>query len=230
MRYISTSFSTRMLNPEVKSIEKEELTEEEAIVLATDWISSGDVKINCPFESTAKILSAKLGIHIEPQATRISVMPGDQLLQFTLKQRPPEGEVLTEEQLQNWPINWLLLTFKAEPKEVEEMPTKIYLANAFTPAMLAPDTNGFSVTEIDEDTAKEILQKIPFVSSIGHEATAAFISELAGVNVPANRVSIQAHPGEAVLVLEIALPRGVLIQDPEELKQYPRKWKIVDIW
>lgn len=49
-----------------------------------------------------------------------------------------------------------------------------------------------------------------FISAIGHEASAAFLSNLLGCEVPNNRVTITMQPGDAALVLRLRhrLPEG----------------------
>jgi Domain of unknown function (DUF1874). len=56
-----------------------------------------------------------------------------------------------------------------------------------------------------------------FVSAIGHEASARFLGAQLGVEVPANRVSVNLNPGDAALVLRLKqrLPEGVVLSAQE---------------
>lgn len=49
-----------------------------------------------------------------------------------------------------------------------------------------------------------------FVSAIGHEASAAFLLAVLGVEVPSNRISVAMEPGDKALVLRLTqrLPEG----------------------
>jgi hypothetical protein len=61
-----------------------------------------------------------------------------------------------------------------------------------------------------------------FVSAIGHQAAADFLSLLLGVTVPANRQAITMEPGDGALVLRIRerLPEGKLL-NREEMMAIP---------
>jgi hypothetical protein len=51
-------------------------------------------------QSTAEIMSQILGIPIQYSRQSVFLEPGDEAICFVLKQRPPEGRVLTAEELQ----------------------------------------------------------------------------------------------------------------------------------
>jgi hypothetical protein len=51
-------------------------------------------------QSTAQLMSAVLGISVPYCRAQIYLEPGDQAVGFVLKGRPPEGKVLTAEELQ----------------------------------------------------------------------------------------------------------------------------------
>jgi hypothetical protein len=65
----------------------------------------------------------------------------------------------------------------------------------------------------------EALRRIAggFTSAIGHAETAAFLSTVLGIEIPAQRVSIAMEPGEQALVLRPRerLPEGKLLTDAE---------------
>jgi len=56
-----------------------------------------------------------------------------------------------------------------------------------------------------------------FVSAIGHEGAARFLTRLLGVEVPVNRVAVALRVGDAALVLRLTerLPEGVVLSDAE---------------
>lgn len=61
-----------------------------------------------------------------------------------------------------------------------------------------------------------------FISAIGHEGAALFLSQLLGIDVPANRIAVTLQPGDAALVLRLTarLPEGrVFTRD--ELAAFP---------
>jgi hypothetical protein len=68
-------------------------------------------------ESTAALLATLLGVEIP--VNRISVAPveGDQLLCFKLKQRAPEGKILTIEELEALGYEFYLMDFIAPSKD-----------------------------------------------------------------------------------------------------------------
>jgi hypothetical protein len=51
-------------------------------------------------QSTAEIMSTVLGIPIQYSRQSVFLEPGDEAICFILKQRPPEGKVLSAEELQ----------------------------------------------------------------------------------------------------------------------------------
>jgi len=107
---------------------------------------------------------------------------------------------------------------------------KIYLLNAFSLSMLAPSafTPGrgvygggaatILVESIDLEKAKELLNRYGFISAVGHESTAAFLSRLLGLPVPFNRVAVQLGRGDAAIVFQLLggrLPEGRLLTEEE---------------
>jgi len=68
--------------------------------------------------------------------------------------------------------------------------------------------------------AKEILSEIDFISAVGHEATAKVLSELLGINIPFNRITVKLRPGDMCVhfSLKTRLPEGKILTE-EELKQ-----------
>lgn len=56
-----------------------------------------------------------------------------------------------------------------------------------------------------------------FTSAIGHAETARFLSQLLGVRIPEQRISIHMQPGDSALVLRLRqrLPTGVILRADE---------------
>lgn len=56
-----------------------------------------------------------------------------------------------------------------------------------------------------------------FVSAIGHEGAARFLTRLLGVEVPVNRVAVAMQAGDSALVLRLTkrLPEGVVLLEAE---------------
>jgi hypothetical protein len=68
--------------------------------------------------------------------------------------------------------------------------------------------------EVDE--VRQLLSQ-GFVSAIGHEGTARLLTELLGVQVPYNRVSVSLQPGDVAIhfVLRARLPEGKILSYEE---------------
>lgn len=52
-----------------------------------------------------------------------------------------------------------------------------------------------------------------FVSAIGHESTAKFMSEILGVPIPMNRISVRMRSGDTALIFRLTdrLPEGKIL-------------------
>jgi hypothetical protein len=76
------------------------------------------------------------------------------------------------------------------------------------------------LTKITPQMAREFLEGKEFVSAVGHEATAKVLSELLGINVPCNRITVRMRPWDSAIhfVLRTRLPEGVVLNE-EELRQ-----------
>ncbi len=96
----------------------------------------------------------------------------------------------------------------------------LYLCNAFSLSMLG-GPGVLIVKEADVDTVKELLAN-GFISAIGHDATAQFVSELFGVKVNPNRIQIKIGDNDLVVVVQLLqrLPEGVVL-DADEIKKIP---------
>jgi hypothetical protein len=74
--------------------------------------------------------------------------------------------------------------------------------------------------KIDLSQVKEILSEVSFTSAVGHEATAKVLSELLGMYIPHNRITVKLKPGDMCIhfALKTRLPEGKVLTE-EELKQ-----------
>lgn len=93
-----------------------------------------------------------------------------------------------------------------------------YLLNS--PALTAYGQYEFS-GPLTVDAARELLAG-GFVSAIGHEGAAVFLSNLLSVDVPTHRIRITMQPGDRALVLRLLerLPEGRTLS-AEETRAFP---------
>ena len=84
------------------------------------------------------------------------------------------------------------------------------LVNAFSIGMLGPVPDHHAVSaafrRITLEEARHILD-YGIESAIGHPSTAVLLSNLLGLEVPENRVSVTLVPGERAVVAQYAGPR-----------------------
>jgi hypothetical protein len=69
-----------------------------------------------------------------------------------------------------------------------------------------------------------------FVSAIGHQATATLLSQLLGIEVPFNRVTVKAEPGDILIhfVLRERIPEGKILT-LEELQRLPFDFAVTEV-
>jgi hypothetical protein len=96
------------------------------------------------------------------------------------------------------------------------MTNKIYILNA--PVLTSYGRYVFR--KITVTKAKKILSSENFVSAVGHEATAKFLTQLLGIDIPFNRIQIKMSKGDKAVVFRLIdrLPEGKVLSE-EELKR-----------
>jgi hypothetical protein len=77
-----------------------------------------------------------------------------------------------------------------------------------------------SLWKIDVETARKIVREMPFISAVGHESTAKVLSELLGIEILCDRITVKMREGDAGLhfTLRSRLPEGKVLSE-EELRQ-----------
>ena len=75
----------------------------------------------------------------------------------------------------------------------------------------------YSFQKINLLKAKDILTKRKFVSAIGHESTAIFVSEILGIEIPLDRVAVKMQPGDTAIIFHLLdrLPEGKILTEEE---------------
>jgi hypothetical protein len=68
--------------------------------------------------ASAQFLAAQLGVEVPVNRVAIEMQPGDRAVVLRLKGRLPEGAVLSEEQMREFPFELALLTRLTPPPEV----------------------------------------------------------------------------------------------------------------
>ncbi|MEM7820035.1 MAG: DUF1874 domain-containing protein [Candidatus Aenigmatarchaeota archaeon] len=83
----------------------------------------------------------------------------------------------------------------------------------------------YSYRLIDREYAIDLLASNQWISTIGYESTAKAMSELVGMEIPLNRVTIRMKAGDIAIVFRIVLPEGAERIDPKDKGQLN---KIID--
>lgn len=87
-----------------------------------------------------------------------------------------------------------------------------------------------NVNIISVDQAREILNSLQFISAVGHQATAEFLTNLLGISIPSNRVAIKLKPNDKVVALKLEgrLPEGKVLT-LEEMRDIPFKLFLMEV-
>ncbi|QWK20599.1 MAG: DUF1874 domain-containing protein [Hydrogenobacter thermophilus] len=95
--YLLNAFSLSMIQSEKAFIEVEKILVREVVKLleTNPWVSY------ISHESTAKVLSRFLGREVQMRREKLALKPGDRALVFQIEVRPKEGQVFTEEEIDN---------------------------------------------------------------------------------------------------------------------------------
>lgn len=99
----------------------------------------------------------------------------------------------------------------------------IYLLN--TPILTTYGVYRFTGPLDVETVARRI--NSGFTSAIGHTASAEFLSQLLGLDIPCQRIRVEMQPGDTALVLRLKtrLPEGkVLTREEIEALDYELGW------
>ena len=106
--YIANAFSLSMVTSPatIKVVETSE--DEVKRVIASGFVSA------IGHESTAKIVSSRLGILVPVNRVSIQLKPSDVLVVFQLLTRLPEGKILTEDEIKQVQVKWFLVTIRGE--------------------------------------------------------------------------------------------------------------------
>ncbi|MDM7320298.1 MAG: DUF1874 domain-containing protein [Fervidobacterium sp.] len=106
------------------------------------------------------------------------------------------------------------------------MQHKVYLSNAFSLSMLQPDPAAvLTVRPIELNYVKDLFERCGFESAVGHQATAEVLTNLLGIEVPANRTQIKLQPGDILIVfqLSVRLQEGQILSREEVLDLYEKR-------
>jgi len=86
-----------------------------------------------------------------------------------------------------------------------------YLANAFSINMLTREDFHLHFMPISDTYAKQLarraIQDGNFISVIGHESTAAVLSNMLGINIDAQRVNVEFKDEDVIIVAQYHGPR-----------------------
>lgn len=85
------------------------------------------------------------------------------------------------------------------------------------------------IRPLSAEEAAGLLRGEEFISAVGHEGTARFLSRVLGLEVPANRLQVFLGPGDRAVrfLLGKRLPEGRVLTE-EELAEYPFRFDLVE--
>jgi hypothetical protein len=86
-----------------------------------------------------------------------------------------------------------------------------------------------TIRQASIEEVRQILSE-GFVSAIGHQATATLLSQLLGIEVPFNRVTVKVEPGDILIhfVLRERIPEGKILT-LEELQSLPFDFAVTEV-
>jgi len=79
------------------------------------------------------------------------------------------------------------------------------------------DSFNVRLRKVNKEEAIEILKNSEFISAVGHEATAALLTEILGISIEMNRVTVKMGIGDRGLhfMLYQRLPEGKILTKEE---------------
>jgi len=102
---------------------------------------------------------------------------------------------------------WGWVSITQELEEASRLPQgRLYIVNAISLNMASEAEGAFRWKAISPAEAKEVLAD-GFISAIGHEDMARILSAVLGLEVPANRATIEVQPGDRLVVAQYKGPR-----------------------
>jgi len=89
----------------------------------------------------------------------------------------------------------------------------------------------WEIQSISSDEVAGVLQEKDFVSAIGHESTAKFMSEILGQPVEFNRLSVVPIPGDTFYCFKLDRrpPEGAIL-DRAELENLGASWAVMNYY
>jgi len=107
---------------------------------------------------------------------------------------------------------------------------RIVIGNAFSLSMISTNEATIKIKKISAEEARQLIQNSNnnILSIVGHEGTAAILTQLLGVNVTTNRVQYQLNKDDILIVFQlmIRLPEGKILT-AEEVQQLISQGKAV---
>jgi hypothetical protein len=87
----------------------------------------------------------------------------------------------------------------------------------------------YTLTTITLEEARELAQRNPIDSAVGHEATAVLLSTLLGVEIETNRQLFAQQPGQRALVCKLnGRPPEGRVLSVEEMEEIGYSFKILE--
>ena len=105
------------------------------------------------------------------------------------------------------------------------MSKQIFVLN--TPILTEYGSYNFRKADLPE--VKAMLDEREFTSAIGHEGTAALMTQLTGIQIPAKRIAIKMQSGDVAIIFRVLmrLPEGKILTQ-EELEKVPFEFGILE--
>ena len=91
-------------------------------------------------------------------------------------------------------------------------------------------TNGlYRISDIDIDSARNLLKEYPHISAIGHEATAEIMTDILGVEIAFNRIQFKQEVSQLAIVFKLnERPIEGLVLSREEVEKIGYSLKLME--